>query len=141
MSAIVLLAGFVLVTLVATAILGLTTLGVWRRHRDAHFPTMKIAIHIALQGLSIVLWVGFLVTMQPWNAWASFAVITAGQVFGDLLMFASYRARNHVAKVGSYVAVARDVLGFSRPVAALHATVGALGWFTMLAVCIWVTLA
>lgn len=79
--------------------------------------------------------------MRTWIAWVAFAVITAGQVLGDLLMFASYRARHGIdSAAGNYVAVAKDVLGFSRPVPALHAIVGALGWFTMLGVCVFATL-
>ena len=140
MAPIAFIAGLVLVFLAATAILGVASLAAWRRHRTAGFPTRKVASHIALQSVSIVLWGVFLVTMQPWIAWAAFVVITAGQVFGDLLMFASYRARHRVTTVGSYAAVAKDVLGFTRPVPALHAIVGALGWFSMLAVCILATL-
>lgn len=136
MPTIALLAELVLVFLTITAILGAASLVGWRRHRAARLPVKRAATHIALQSMSIVLWVIFIVTMQPRIAWASFVVITVGQVFGDLLMFASYRARHRVVKVGSYVAVAKDVLGFTRPVPALHAIVGALGWFTMLAVCI-----
>nr|WP_274635648.1 hypothetical protein [Microbacterium bovistercoris] len=141
MSPIALLAGLVLVFLATTAILGVASLAAWRRHRTADFPTKKVTAHVTLQGMSIVLWIVFLVTMQPWIAWAAFAVITAGQVFGDLLMFASYRARHRIAKAGSYGAVAKDVLGFRRPIPALHAIIGALGWFTMLTVCILATLA
>jgi hypothetical protein len=141
MSPIALLAVLVLVVLAATASLGVASLTAWRRHHTAGFPATKVATHIALQGASVVLWIVFLVTMQPWIAWAAFAVITAGQVFGDLLMFASYRARHRIAKVGSYAAVAKDVLGFTRAVSALHAILGALGWFTMLSICILATLA
>lgn len=140
MSPIALLAALVLVFLATTAILGVASLAAWRRHRTADFPTNKVATHIALQGASITLWIVFLVTMQPWIAWVAFAVITAGQVFGDLLMFASYRARHRIAAVGSYAAVAKDVLGFTRPVPALHAILGALGWVTMPIVCILATL-
>lgn len=141
MSPIVLLAGLVLIFLATTAILGVASLVAWRRHRSADFPAKKVTTHIALQGASVVLWIVFLVTMQPWIAWAAFAVITAGQVFGDLLMFASYRARHRIATGGSYITVAKDILGFTRPVPALHAIIGALGWFTMIAVCILATLA
>ncbi len=136
MSAIVFFAVLVLVLLTVTAILGVTSLMAWRRHRGTGFPSKKIATHVSLQSASIVIWLVFLLTMQSWIAWSGFAIITAGQVFGDLLMFASYRARHRVAQVGSYAAAAKDVLGFSRPVPALHAIVGALGWFTMLTTCI-----
>lgn len=141
MSPVVLLAILVLVLLVIAAILGMTSLTVWLHHRTADFPSRKIVAHVSLQGASIAIWVVFLVTMQPWVAWVVFAVITVGQVFGDLLMFAGFRARHGVATVPSYLAVARDQLGFSRPVPALHAIVGALGWFIMLATCILSTLA
>ncbi|BDZ38014.1 hypothetical protein [Microbacterium suwonense] len=133
------LAGLVLGFLAVTAILGVASLLAWRRHRAEDFPTTKVTTHIALQVASIMLWIVFLVTMRPWVAWTAFAVITAGQVFGDLLMFASYRARHRIAKAGSYIAVAKDVLGFTRPVPALHAIIGALGWLAMLVVCILAT--
>lgn len=136
MSPTVPLAVLVLVCLAVTAILGVASLRAWWQRRGAGFPAKKIMAHVSLQSASVVIWVVFLVTMQPRLAWAAFAIITAGQVFGDLLMFASYRARHRIARVGSYAAVAKDVLGFSRPVPALHAIVGALGWFTMLATCI-----
>lgn len=141
MSPLALLAGLVLVLLAVTAILGAASLTTWRRHRTAGFPARRIAAHISLQVTSIALWVVFLVTMQPWIAWTAFAVITVGQVFGDLLMFASYRARHRLATAGSYAAAAKDVLGFTRPIAALHAILGALGWFTMLATAVLATLA
>ncbi|MFT4215691.1 MAG: hypothetical protein QM619_00665 [Micropruina sp.] len=59
-----------------------------------------------------------------------------GQLFGDLLMFASYRARYPGIVRPGYRAVSGDVLSFRRPVPALHALVGATGWFGMLAICI-----
>jgi len=135
------LAGLTLLLLVMTSILGVVSLSTWRRHRNASFPTKRVAAHIALQVASTTFWVAFLVAMRTWIAWVAFAVITAGQVLGDLLMFASYRARHGIdSAAGNYVAVAKDVLGFSRPAPALHAIVGALGWFTMLGVCVFATL-
>lgn len=141
MTPIALIAVIVLVLLIATAVLGAASLTVWWRHRASGFPAMKVTTHVVLQISSIVIWCFFLVTLRPWVAWVAFAVITVGQVFGDLLMFASYRARHRTEKTGSYLAVAKDVLGFTRPIPALHAIVGALGWFSMLAVCILATLA
>lgn len=141
MPPIVLFSGLVLLFLLITVLLGVASLMRWRRHRAADFPTKRIMAHVALQGMSILLWIVFLVTTQTWVAWVSFAVITTGQVFGDFLMFASYRARHRVAKVGNYATVAKDVLGFKRPIPALHAIVGALGWFSMLAVCVVASLA
>lgn len=122
--------------LVVTAALGFISLTRWLRHRNAGFPTPKVATHVALQVVSIGLWIAFISTGLLTLAWTTFVVITVGQVFGDLLMFASYRARHpEVAKPG-YQAVSGDVLGFARPVAAFHALVGALAWFGMLAICI-----
>lgn len=140
MSPLASLALVVLLLLAITAVFGAASLLPWLRHRGAGFPATKIATHVALQGASIAIWVVFLVTMSPWIAWAAFAVITTGQVVGDMLMFASYRARHRVIRAPDYPAVAKDVLGFSRPAPALHAIVGALGWFTMLAACILATL-
>ncbi|MGO1835538.1 hypothetical membrane protein [Actinomycetales bacterium JB111] len=131
----------VLVALVATAVLGVTSLVLWRRHGAAGFPTAKVAAHVTLQVVSIALWVVFLLTTSPWLAWLTFGVITAGQVVGDLLMFASYRARRRVDRVGSYLAAAGELLRFSRPIPALHALIGAVGWFGMLLACLLATLA
>ena len=133
-------AGVVLIFLGATAGLGIASLAKWWQHRSQDFPEKKVTTHIVLQSTSIVMWVVFMVFMQPWIAWLTFATITVGQVFGDLLMFSSYRARHRVPKAGSYMAVAKDVLSFSRPSPALHAITGALGWFGMVAVCLWSTL-
>lgn len=141
MTPIAVMAVIVLVLLAVTAILGAASLRAWLRHRTSGFPARKVTTHIVLQISAIVIWCVFLVTLQPWVAWAAFAVITVGQVFGDLLMFASYRARHRTAKAESYLAVAKDVLGFTRIAPALHAIIGALGWFSMLAVCILATLA
>lgn len=131
-----LLAATVLCLLLATVVLGLLSLGKWLRVDAASAPAPKIAAHIILQVTSVALWVSFVVTANVWLAWVSFGVITAGQVVGDLLMFVSYRARHRLTGSVRYLAVAGDVLGFSRPTPALHAIVGALGWFTMLATCV-----
>ncbi len=127
----------VLALLLVTAALGLLALRRWWGRRGAGFPSGRIATHISLQLVSIGLWTAFALSDLLVLAWTAFAVITVGQVFGDLLMFASYRARRRVEGAVPYRAVARDVLGFSRPVAALHAVIGATGYFAMLAACIW----
>lgn len=105
-------AGVVLIFLGSTAGLGIASLAKWWQHRSQDFPEKKVTTHIVLQSTSIVMWVVFMVFMQPWIAWLTFATITVGQVFGDLLMFSSYRARHRVPKAGSYVAVAKDVFSF-----------------------------
>lgn len=130
----------VLVLLVATAALGLVSLRAWWRHRGTAFPARRIAAHVVLQLASIGLWTAFVIGGALAVGWIAFVVITAGQVLGDLLMFASHRARRGVRGKASYRAVARDVLGFSRPAPALHAILGALGWFGMLAACAWASL-
>jgi hypothetical protein len=68
-------------------------------------------------------------------------VVTAGQVFGDLLMFASYRARHRGEEPTSYLRIGGDVLSFRRPLAGFHALVGAVAWFGMFAICIVATVA
>lgn len=140
MSALEVFASIVLGFLVITAVLGVISLRAWLRHRSSGFPVAKVVTHVTLQTVSIALWVGFIFTLQPWLAWVTFAVITAGQVFGDLLMLASHRLRHRNEGGLRYRDAAKDVLGFSRPVVALHAIIGALGWFTMIAVCIVATL-
>lgn len=131
-----LLAAIVVCLLLVAAVLGLVSLRRWLRFRTTPVPTARIATHIALQLTSIGLWIAFIATSSTWLAWSAFVVITVGQVFGDLLMFASYRARHRVTGSVRYRSVARDVLGFARPVPALHALVGALAYFTMLVTCI-----
>lgn len=137
MDPIVTLAAIVLVFLLTTAVLGVLSLRAWLRHGSASLPVAKVVTHVVLQVVSMGLWIAFIVTGEPWIAWTTFVIITAGQTFGDLLMFASYRARRNVTRVSNYVVVAKDLLSFSRPVPALHAIVGALGWFGMIAVCVW----
>lgn len=128
-----------LVLLAAAAALGLASLIAWSRHRVGGFPVAKIAAHVALQILSIGIWVAFALTGAVVLAWIAFAAITVGQVFGDLLMFASYRARNPGALKPGYRAVSGDALSFKRPAASFHALVGAAAWFGMLAICILAT--
>ncbi|ALJ18460.1 hypothetical protein [Microbacterium sp. No. 7] len=126
-----------LVLLLVAAAFGLTSLLAWMRHRGSGIPPVaKIATHVALQVVSIGVWTAFVVTGSAPVAWAAFAIITVGQVFGDLLMFASYRARHPGTTRPGYRAVSGDVLGFRRPAAALHALVGAIAWFGMLGICI-----
>ncbi len=122
--------------LLVTVTLGLVSLRTWLSFRTKPVPAAMIATHIALQVTSIGLWIAFIATTNTWLAWATFVVITVGQVFGDLLMFASYRARHRVTATVRYRTVAGDVLRFSRPIPALHALFGASGYFTMLATCI-----
>lgn len=128
-----------LVLLAAAAALGLASLIVWSRHRAGGFPVVKIAIHVVLQVLSIGLWIAFVLAGTVPFAWIAFAVITVGQLFGDLLMFASYRARHPGALKPGYRAVSGDALSFRRPAASFHALVGAAAWFGMLAICILAT--
>jgi|GEM_PF-2339358 len=136
MSLLGVLAALVLLLLAATASLGVVSLRAWWLHRTVGFPARRSAAHIALQALGLAVWLLFLIALRPWIAWAAFVLITAGQVLGDLLMFASHRARHGGARTGGYGAVALEVLGFSRPAPALHAIIGALAWFGMLAVCL-----
>jgi hypothetical protein len=125
-----------LVLLLVTAALGLASLLARARRRAAGFPAVKITAHVSLQLVSIGVWVAFVGTGAVLLAWIAFAVISAGQVLGDLLMFASYRARRPGAAEAGYRAVSGDVLSFRRPVPALHALFGAVAWFGMLAICI-----
>ncbi|MFT4295108.1 MAG: hypothetical protein QM582_06820 [Micropruina sp.] len=131
-----------LALLLVAAGLGLTALLGWLRHRGSgRLPAAKIAAHLSLQLIGIATWVAFLVTGAAAVAWVAFAVLTVGQVFGDLLMFVSYRARYPGTARPHYLAVGGDVLSFRRPAPALHALVGALAWFSMLAICIAATVA
>lgn len=134
------LAAIVTCFLLVTVLLGAFALRGWLSARTESVPIPKITMHILLQATSIVLWIVFIATANTWLAWVSFGLITAGQVLGDLLMFVSYRLRHRATGPIGYLVVARDVLGFSRPVPALHAILGALGWFTMLATCILATI-
>ncbi len=129
-----------LVLLLVTAAMGVVSLAAWTHHRAAGFPVGKVTTHVALQVASIGVWTAFVISDALPLAWIAFALITAGQVFGDLLMFASYRARHPGATESGYRAVSGDVLRFARPVAALHAVIGAVAWFGMLAICIVATI-
>jgi hypothetical protein len=131
------LAGIVLVFLLITTALGVMSLARWLRHARASVPPAKVVPHVALQVTAIGVWIAFLATGSALLAGAAFIVITPGMVFGDLLMFASYRAGSGDTGRIAYGAVAAKLIRFQRPVAALHAIVGALGYFTMLVTAIW----
>lgn len=129
-----------LALLIVTAVFGLASLLAWRRHRAAgSFPVRKIATHVSLQLLGIVIWLVFVLQGQVLMAWAAFIVLTAGQVVGDLLMLVSYRARNPTVERIRYLAVGGEVLSFKRVAPAFHALIGAIAWFGMLAICIFAT--
>lgn len=130
------LAAVDLVLLVTAAGFGAASLFKWSRFRHAGFPTAKIVTHISLQAVAICVWFFFVLTSAVAVAWIAFIVLTAGQVFGDLLMFVSHRARHPDRVAPSYLQVGGDVLSFKRPAAALHAIFGAVAWFGMLAICI-----
>lgn len=125
-----------LALLVITAGLGLTAFISWLQHRDTRLPVVKLSTHIFLQAVAILLWLIFVISDILVFAWLSFGILTLGQVFGDLLMFASFRSRNSNNSQLKYLSVARDVLGFKRPVPGFHALIGAVSWFGMLAICI-----
>lgn len=129
-----------LLFLLVAAAFGLASFLAWARHRAAGFPTAKIIAHVALQIAGIGLWVAFAATGAVPLAWIAFAMLTAGQVLGDLLMFASHRARHPGAERQSYLRIGGEVLSFKRPRAALHAWFGAVAWFGMLAICVAVSL-
>lgn len=133
------LAVVALILLLVTAAFGLSSLLAWSRHRAAGFPIAKIVWHIVFQALGIGVWGVFAVTGAVPFAWFAFVILTAGQVFGDLLMFASYRARHPDRTERRYFAIGGEVLSFARPAAALHALIGAIAWFGMLALSIYAT--
>jgi len=131
--------------LLITAALGALSARAWARHRPGSLPPAKFWIHLATQAAAIALWLVFSLSWNLAVAWLSFALLTAGQVVGDMLMFASHRARQTVppstpgtdrGSRPSYGAAAADTLSFRRPAPALHAIIGALSWFGMLAVSI-----
>lgn len=135
------LSWIVLALFIPTAAFGVVNATRWSRAGGP--PTRQIVIHATLQVVSAALWLAFTLTQSVWLAWTTFAVIFVAMVLGDRLMFASYKARHPgAARAGydsSYFRVAGDVLSFRRPPAALHAIIGALVFFGMLAACIWAT--
>lgn len=133
----------VIVLAIVTAVLlfaavgfGTASLRRWWIRAPRGIPVPRVVAHISLQLAATGLWIGFTATGRLWIGWLAFAVVTVGQVFGDLLMLASHRSRHPEAGRIRYGTLAADVLGFSRPAAALHAIVGALGFFLMLVTCI-----
>lgn len=130
-----------LVMLLITAGFGYASLRGWLRHRGRDFPAFKVPIHLTLQIVGIVAWAAFVFTGAVFVAWTAFVILTAGQVVGDLLMFASYRARHPEIVKLKYLSAGGDVLSFRRPNAGFHATFGAIAWFGMLAICIYATVA
>lgn len=127
--------------LLATAAFGYASLRAWLRHRGRGFPTLKAATHLSLQVAGILVWAGFVLTGHAIIAWLAFAILTAGQVVGDMLMFASYRARQPGVGKLRYLSAGGDVLSFRRKSAGFHAACGAVAWFGMLALCVYVSVA
>lgn len=108
----------------------------WHRFDPQHVPVTKLTLHVTLQLVAVALWSVFLSTEEVVVAWIAFAVLTLGQGVGDVLMFASHRARHRTSGKVAYLQVALDVLRFRRPAAALHAIIGASAYFLMLVTCV-----
>lgn len=127
--------------LLASAGFGFASLRVWARYRPQGFPASKVATHLSLQLTATATWIGFVFTGSLIVAWIAFALITIGQVFGDLLLFALYRARHPDRPHTSYLSIGGDVLSLRRPHAGFHALFGAIAWFGMLGICVYASIA
>src|SRR6478672_7351489 len=88
------LASTVLGLLLITMALGAVNLTRWLRHGRSSVPPLKAVTHVVMQTTAVAVWIAFIATGAVVLAWTTAVVITVGQVFGDLLMFASYRARS-----------------------------------------------
>lgn len=129
----------VLVLWIAVALLGATALLLWLRARrpGSPFPTRLVVSHVGCALVGLSLWVAFLTSGSLWWAWTAFAVLTVGNVLGDLMLTGNFRAVSGRSRGWSdYGAAIAETLRFRRPIPSLHALVGGVLYFTALATCI-----
>jgi len=80
----------VLAVLLLQSAVGLAMLLGLRRQRRINATAL---VHAVLADAALALWIAFVVVEDAWIAWASFAVVLLGNVFGDLLLIAHWRGR------------------------------------------------
>lgn len=122
---------------------GLTLFVGWLRHAHGR-GARTVVTHAVLMLSGLAVWIWFVMTGALAVAWGAFAVITAGNIFGDAMLLGRARriapeARSLSQRYG--VAIAGIFRGQIPPRVGFHAFFAAAPWFTCLGVCIGATVA
>ena len=120
---------------------GLTLFIDWLRHARRR-GARTVVWHLALSLSGLALWVWFVVTGALAPAWIAFAIITAGNTFGDIMLLGRARRIDPEAKTiwQRYgVAITAMARGKLPPRVSFHALFSAVVYFGCLGVCIGAT--
>jgi len=131
----------VLVAWVTQAAVGLTLFIHWLRHARGR-GARTVVSHVVLSLSGLVFWGWFMFTGAVPLAWIAFAIITAGNTFGDVMLLARARRLAPGAKTiwQQYgVAISAIFRGELTPQVSFHTLFSAVVFFTCLGVCIGAT--
>jgi hypothetical protein len=137
------MAAVVLVAWIIQGAVGLTLFLDWLR-REPRRGARTVIPHVLLTLAGLLFWVGFTVTGALAAAWISFAIITAGNIFGDtMLLGRARRIAPDATTIRQRYAVA-IVSIFRRALprrVSFHAVFSAVVYFPCLGVCVGATVA
>ncbi len=133
----------VLIAWIIQGAVGLSLFIGWLRHADGRNARTVIA-HLVLSLSGLAFWVWFVASGLLLPAWIAFAIITAGNTLGDMMLLG--RARSlapEATTIGKRYGVAISAIfrGRMPPRVAFHALFSGLVYFGCLAVCIGATVA
>jgi hypothetical protein len=133
----------VLIAWIIQGAVGLTLFIGWLRHANGRNPRTVVA-HLVLSLSGLAFWVWFVVTGSIVPAWIAFAIITAGNTLGDMMLLG--RARRLAPEATTLaqrygVALSAMFRGKLPPRVAFHAVFSGVVYFGCLGVCIGATVA
>ncbi|MGY0387699.1 hypothetical protein ACWZJV_12070 [Nocardioides sp. WG-D5] len=127
----------VLVAWLVQAAVGVLLLTGWLGHGRAH-PRVAIT-HVTLSVLGVASWITYVLTDRVLWAWAAFALITIGNVFGDTMLLRRTRSMggSHLSTVNAYRLALRSMFKGRLPLrVSFHAMFAGVVYFSTLAICI-----
>lgn len=133
----------VLIAWIIQGTVGVTLFIGWLRHANGRSARTVIA-HLALSLSGLALWAWFVVTGSIVPAWFAFAIITAGNTFGDMMLLGRARRLEPGATTLRQrygVAISAAFRGKLPPRVAFHAVFSGVVYFGCLGVCIGATVA
>lgn len=137
------MAWVVLLAWIIQAAVGLTLFIDWLRQARGR-GARTVVSHIVLSLAGLVFWVWFLSTGTVALAWIAFAIITAGNTFGDIMLLRRARrlAPESTTVWQRYKVAISAIFGRELPPrVSFHALFSAVVYFTCLGVCIGATVA
>lgn len=127
----------VLVAWLVQAAVGVLLLRGWFRH--GRINSRVVATHAILSVLGVASWIAYVLADRVLWAWAAFALITIGNVFGDNILLRRTRAMggSHLSTVNAYKLALRSMFKGRLPLrVSFHAMFAGVVYFSTLAVCI-----